>query len=343
MTIQLLDSAYNLVTRLRERAAPRSLILMYHRVTKVTPDPWSLSVEPANFEAHLQHLRRHFQILPLQHLVRMQKENRVPERAIAITFDDGYADNLYNAHPLLSSYELPAAFFVASGYLGQDREFWWDELDKYVLESRSLPETLRLEIRGKYIEWHLLETVQSASRPPEHRPPANWRGITAISRQALYQDLWKRLYPLTHHQRQPILGKIASWAGVSTTARESHRIMNQEELTHFAREPLVTIGGHTVTHLSLSAHPVALQLKEIQENKRYLEKLLRRPVTTFSYPHGDYTFRTLQLLRSAGFEYACTTGAQPLWPHSNQFRLPRYPVENWNQEEFARQLDQWLL
>ena len=68
-----------------------------------------------------------------------------------VTFDDGYADNLWNAKPLLERYDVPAAVFVTTGYAGQDREFWWDELETLLLERAGrCRKRCTLNINGRH-------------------------------------------------------------------------------------------------------------------------------------------------------------------------------------------------
>lgn len=334
---------YEQVGRLRRSFSTRGLILMYHRISTVAPDPWDLCVSPAHFEEHLQVLCKDFQVLTLQQFVQTQQENRLPHRAVAITFDDGYADNLYEAQPLLEKYDLPATFFVSSGYLGQEREFWWDELGRHVLESDRLPPVLSLNINGARFEWHLQKVDGDAPLVPNQQQGRAKKRVNAPhSRLELYQDIWQHLYPLPHEVRQGILTEIAAWMGSSTETRDSHRIMTHKELGLFAQSPLVEIGGHTITHTSLAAHSASVQGAEIRENKRQLETIVEHPIKTFSYPHGDYTPATIQLLRTEGFSSACTVEAQPVWRGSHRFQLPRYGVGNWDGEEFAKRLHRWL-
>lgn len=99
---------------------PTSLVLCYHRVTpEGGPDPWSLKVRPERFAQQLEVLRD-FDVRPLKELLEAK------ERSVAITFDDGYDDNLDYAAPLLSRFSFPATFFLVTG--DPTERFWWDLL-----------------------------------------------------------------------------------------------------------------------------------------------------------------------------------------------------------------------
>ncbi len=67
---------------------------------------------------------------------------------MAITFDDGYVDVLATALPLLERFDLPATVFLATGWLGSSRRFWWHDLARVVLPARPLPELLELDLGG---------------------------------------------------------------------------------------------------------------------------------------------------------------------------------------------------
>jgi peptidoglycan/xylan/chitin deacetylase (PgdA/CDA1 family) len=141
--------------RIRRKLASKALILMYHRVAEVDLDPWGLCVTPQYFAEHLSVLQKYAHPISLQQLTQAHRKGKIPHRAVAITFDDGYADNLYNAKPLLERYNIPATVFVATGQIGSQREFWWDELERVLVQPGTLPEKLCLEINGSTHQWEL--------------------------------------------------------------------------------------------------------------------------------------------------------------------------------------------
>ncbi len=109
-------------------------ILLYHRVTEVPSDPWALSVTPDHFAGHLEILREYTRPISLQQLSQGLREGNLPDCSVVVTFDDGYADNLLNAKPLLERYDVPATVFLATGLVEHWREPWWDELEQLLLQ-----------------------------------------------------------------------------------------------------------------------------------------------------------------------------------------------------------------
>src|SRR5215207_9718003 len=106
------------VLRPQRRFDNKGLILMYHRVAYLHSDPWNLAVTPQRFSQHLEILRQHTKPVSLRQLFEGLLNDNTDEYLVAITFDDGYADNLYNAKPLLERYNFPATFFLTTGYIG---------------------------------------------------------------------------------------------------------------------------------------------------------------------------------------------------------------------------------
>jgi peptidoglycan/xylan/chitin deacetylase (PgdA/CDA1 family) len=315
---------------------------MYHRVSEKDVDPWSLNVTPRNFSEHLMVLKRHAFPMRLDRLVDAHLEGNIPNRGTVVTFDDGYANNLYEAKPILERHDVPATVFVATGYIGHRREFWWDELDRVLLSPGRLPERLELGISGNHHNWDLGAAVDYGEE--EHRRDND---TTAAEPQqgpriSFYFSVWERLHPLPEHEREKAMEQILTWANVRTAARQTHRPLDAEEVRTLERGGLVEIGVHTVHHLSLSSHPPAVQREEIQGGRRELEEVLGHPVKSFSYPFGQFRNDTATLVRRAGFSCACTTEEEPVWKLNDRFQLPRFGVENWSGEEFEKRLERWF-
>src|SRR5438874_1513544 len=126
MNLPRVDTFRRVAWRLKKQFAPRAIILMYHSVAKVDSDPWALRVMPGHFAEHLEVLQKYGHPIRLQQLAQAHRKGNIPDRSLVITFDDGYADNLHNAKPLLERYDIPATVFLTTGLIGCDHEFWWD-------------------------------------------------------------------------------------------------------------------------------------------------------------------------------------------------------------------------
>lgn len=329
--------------KIQKKFCDRGLILLYHRIGAEDIDPWSLRVTPEHFAEHLEVLRQHTKPMSLKELAQNHQSGNICDRAVAITFDDGYANNLYQAKPILEKYQIPATVFVTTEYLTNPREFWWDELERVILQTEQLPETLSLSIDGQEQRWELTACRNySKSEAWHNRNPLSYNSESG-SRLRFYYELWAKLQPLTPVQRQPLLEQIKAWANPrSSASRLSHRPLTIDELSEIERGGIVELGGHTVSHPLLSEQTLAVQREEIKQGKLDLEKLLEHPVTSFAYPFGSYGEETLSLVEEAGFQCACSTVETSVWYKSDPFSLPRFEVKNWGKAEFERRLLNWL-
>lgn len=331
---------------LKGRFTRRVVILLYHRVTEFTSDPHLLCVTPEHFAEHLEMLRSQYRVTKLNRLVHTVQEGDLSRRGVVVTFDDGYADNLSNAKPLLERYDVPATVFVTAGYVGGEGEFWWDELDRLLLEPGTLPETLRLSVNGTSYQWELGEVTHYSE--DDYQSYCRWNVLEkedASQRQHLYRSLCQLLRPLPERDRRKILDELLAWAGAEPGGRPTHRTLSANELYQMAEGKLVEVGAHTVSHPVLSALPATAQRAEIKESKARLEEILGRPVTSFAYPYGspsDYTSETVTAVREAKFTCACSNFAGVVWRGTDHFQLPRFVVRDWNGEEFARRLWEWF-
>jgi peptidoglycan/xylan/chitin deacetylase (PgdA/CDA1 family) len=334
------------VRGVRNLFVPRAIILLYHRVTEVASDPQLLCVSPAHFAQHLAIVRKYGNPTRLSLLDEALRRGHDGRSAIVVTFDDGYADNLCNAKPLLRRHEMPATVFMTTDILGSPKEFWHDDLERLCLHPGVLPETLRLTVNGKTFDYELGE----ASHYSEHAYRSNrtWnvsQKSTPTLRHQLYRSLVEMLQPLPTGERRTVVDDLLKWAGIGTTGRSTHRGLSPEELVQLEDGGIIDVGSHTVSHPTLSALPVTAQVDEISRSKAHLERILGHPITAFAYPYGkrsDYTEATVAAVRAAGFQFACSNFAGIVHSNTERWQLPRFIVRDWDGEEFAARLSSWL-
>jgi peptidoglycan/xylan/chitin deacetylase (PgdA/CDA1 family) len=333
-----------LVRRVGREIAPPAVVLTYHRVQRLESDPWTLAVTPEHFDEQMEVLRRHYHVTSLRELTEARRRGRLPRRAAVVTLDDGYADNLLAAKPLLEKHGVPAPVFVTTGYVDGGREFWWDELERIFLQPGRLPEELRLRIKGETYRWDLRDALVYSPAADDRR----WQPGQEVRpgpRQQLYHELWTLMHPLAEEERLDVRAALLAWAGADGLARPTHRTLSGEELTALANGGLVDVGAHTVTHPVLAALPPSAQRDEVRQSKRHLEEILNRQVATFAYPYGrpdDYTEATVEVVKEAGFVCACTTSGGLVGRGADAYRLPRVHGQDVGGEAFARHLDAWF-
>ena len=323
--------------RLSGRGRNAALVLMYHRVAELERDPWALAVSPANFQEHLQVLRASYDAIHAREIPSAMAEGRLAGSTVVVTFDDGYADNLEVARPLLERQEVKATFLVPTGMLGGGREFWWDELEHLLLAPDQAPPTLRCDVLGR--EWHLGDG--EPLRSGAHR---SWRsGRPAPTRRhQVYEELWRLLLHAPESRREAALAELRGAMGADGSPRPSHRLLTADDLVALAGDELAEIGSHAVSHTLLSALPVADQRREIEQSKACLEGLIGRPVQSFSYPNGGFDQITPHLAREAGYALALTTEFGLVTGSTDPFRLPRLMPPDVDGDRFARWLRRLL-
>ena len=328
------------VQKASKHFAAQGLILLYHRIAEVDADPWGLCVSQRHFAEQLAMIRELGSPLGLGELVRHLRMNTLPRRAIVVTFDDGYADNLYSAKPLLVQQAIPATVFIITGMIGNNQVFWWDELSRVLLQPPTLPNLLSLTINGTTFQWKS-EDVQAPDI--EGQPHHSEAAVNKIgdARQRLFDSVYHLLFSLTSAERQDVLDQLVKWSGSQAESRPTCRAMSHQEVRELADGGIIDVGAHTVSHPALSHLSADHQQAEIWKSKEELRDLLGRPVMSFAYPFGradDYTAETATLVRQAGFSCACSTRDDRLGDDQDLFDLPRFTVPDWSGEKFG----QWL-
>lgn len=296
------------------------VILIYHRVTTLPTDPQMLAVTPDNFRAQLQFLKNNFPILRFE-----DDWSGITEPSVAITFDDGYADNALEALPVLDELGVPATFFVSTGAIGDTREFWWDELERIILGHWSFADRFVLE---------------------DNRFGRAWPTATGTDRQKMYNEIHPLIKKIDAVCRENWFSQLRSWADANEAARATHRSMTLDELQALSQNPWVTIGAHTVSHTPLSTLPVQFQSEEIAESKKQLENWLSKEITVFSYPFGglvDYTPESVRLCKKAGFVKSAANFPGQAHRWSDPYQLPRQLVRNWPIDFFAKEMEQFWI
>jgi peptidoglycan/xylan/chitin deacetylase (PgdA/CDA1 family) len=296
-----------------------TLILCYHRVAEGVEDPFFLCVRPGNFAAHLEEMTRAREPSTLADV-------SVPSRRprVVVTFDDGYRDNLTNALPIAESKGVPITVFVTSGILGNHNGLWWDRLGTLLRARPPHVSEIDLPVRGRNI-----------------RLPLGSSGIRAD-----LDSVRRHLLPLRVTEIERALDAVSEQWQVGSAPPPDAGTLTPEDLLQLAASGTATVGAHTVDHVRLRDRPAREQQDTISGSKRDLEQSIGRPVPHFAYPfgrHDDFDDRSVDAVRSAAFDTACTTIPGTARSSTDPYRLPRRLVMDWGRLRFRAQMQRWKL
>jgi peptidoglycan/xylan/chitin deacetylase (PgdA/CDA1 family) len=274
-------------------------ILIYHRVI-AQPDPLLPDeICAREFDWHLALLGRWFRVLALPEAVVRLRDGTLPARAACITFDDGYADNVSAALPLLLRHRLPATFFIATGYLAGGR-MWNDTVIETVRRSR-----------GRMLDGRPAGLGALDIAAPEQRRAAVERLLAAL-----------KYLPMEERQRRA--DELASAAGCELP---SGLMMSAEGARELHRSGM-QIGAHTVNHPILANVDRSRARREIEESRARLEAITGAPIRLFAYPNGkpgvDYRREHVEMVRDLGFDAAVTTARGVARSARELHQLPRF-------------------
>jgi peptidoglycan/xylan/chitin deacetylase (PgdA/CDA1 family) len=296
-----------------------TLILCYHRVAEGVEDPFYLCVSPGNFAAHLEEMSRAREPSTLADVAVPARRPRV-----VVTFDDGYRDNLTNALPIAESKGVPITVFVTSGILGNHHGLWWDRLGTLL---RSRPPHVReidLPVGGHNVRLAL--------------------GSSGI--RADLDSVRRHLLPLRVSEIERALDAVSEQWQVGSAPPPDAGTLTPEDLRQLAASDTATIGAHTVDHVRLRDRPAREQHDTISGSKGELEQSIGQAVSHFAYPFGrrdDFDDRSVDAVRSAAFDTACTTIPGTARSSTDPYRLPRRLVMDWGRLRFRVQMQRWRL
>jgi peptidoglycan/xylan/chitin deacetylase (PgdA/CDA1 family) len=299
--------ALRLAGRLGSSAA---VILMYHSVQD-QPGQFANSIgtgiihATSVFERQMELIARRFRPVTLgEVLLFLNGEMKLPPRAVAVTFDDGFADNSEIAAPILARYGIRAVFYVTAALIG----------------TKSLPWYCRLRF------------AFATTRRDEWRDPGTGRMHPLDTRDGREKALlaaFDSCASLAGNQQEEAVARI------ERNLESDHRsisdglpfMMDWDQVRRLHREGHV-VGSHTLTHPNL-AHVMSEEIlrRELSESKLKIEEAIGSPVDHFSYPHPalipQWNEETVAMTRSVGYRSAVTTTPGPVCATADPLRLTR--------------------
>ncbi len=267
------------------------IIFMLHHVRPACPVPFQpnrhLEVTPAFLRQTLAHLtRQNIDIVTLDEAHRRLTQQDFARRFACFTADDGYRDNRDHALPVMRDYGAPLTVYVATDFAQGTGRLWWIALERTIAATATIDAT----IGGEQLRLDI------------DTPQAKQAAFVRI------HDMLRRLP--TDHDVQHEMHALARAHGIDDEAISRELCLSWDELRDFARDPLVTIGAHTVSHCNLAHERTEMMTQQMQISRARIEARLECEVRHFAYPYGNRdaaAAREFAAARALGFDTAVTT------------------------------------
>jgi peptidoglycan/xylan/chitin deacetylase (PgdA/CDA1 family) len=267
-------------------SAASGVVLEYHHVADDTPP--STSVTPATFEAHMDHLAENdFRVWPLPKLIETIREGGdVPERTVALTFDDGYASVYDEVFPRLQERGWPFTVFVATGSIdkGIDAFVSWDELRE-------------MEAAGVTIGNHSVDHAHMVARGDRGREEwlADARANIVDAQERLREELDApaRLFAWPFGEFSPPLQALLADLDYVGFGQQSGAVGPDSDFTALPRYPLAT-GFDSLDSFALKVRSRPLPVADVQPGSGVLGPDASRPANTLTLEEGAYRPETVR-------------------------------------------------
>ncbi len=265
-----LSGVSSLYARWKERSAKGSVasILMYHSIPSPCEIDW---IDPRNclsteqFEVQMRFLATHRNVVSIKELVQQLEAGKPIQReTVAITFDDGYLNNLRVAAPILAKYDLPATIYLATAYINTGENQWIDQLyTAFRTRSRH-----SLTVIGS--RWNLASSTQTALGTAEKA----------------YGTITRYLIECAPEERHQVLQTIDKQ--LAPTGSPPRLTMNWDEVRELQQNyPQITLGVHTANHLDLRTHSDRTS-EEIQLSIAHFLAQTGSQPQHFAFPYNRY-------------------------------------------------------
>ena len=292
---------------LRHRNRQRLLVLMYHGVVEQALDPFCWHQLPVDaFREQMAWVRRHYSVLPLEQALDLQKRGELPERAAAITFDDGYENVLDVAGPVLAEHRLPAHVFLVTDLVGTPEVPWPDRVWLAVHHASIA----RVDLAPLGLGTLGLETSPRRAATLDV-VLQTLKGRSAVEKDALITAL------------------EASLGVAKAQSPDDFRMATWEQVQDAAAQGLFTFGPHSRTHDILSQVGDEEVERQIAGSREDVERRLGTQPTAFAYPNGrpeDFDDRSKRAVEEAGFDWAFSTRLGLVGAEDDPLALPRIAV-----------------
>jgi peptidoglycan/xylan/chitin deacetylase (PgdA/CDA1 family) len=266
-------------------------IMMLHRICPPADHPRLgynkfLEITPELLEQTILFFKKKkYEFVSLDEVHNILSSGRSQGKFVAFTIDDGYADNYTHAYPVFKSYNVPFAIYVTTSFPDRDAILWW-----YLLEDLLLRENeVEVLVDGQVIKYDCSTLTGKEA------------AFDAIQSHLTYASDDNFELKCKSILRAP-LGDLNKYV--------DELALTWDQIRELSREPLATIGAHTIDHRALSKLAPAEAVRQMTGSKLRIESQTGREVRHFAYPYGSREAageRDFRLVKECGFSTATTT------------------------------------
>jgi len=309
----------------RSTSGKHCAILSYHRVVPESEEDanfpnWlryrslpGIVVTAGMFERQAAYLKKHCRVISLNELIDAIDNNTIlPPRAVVLTFDDGWRDNYEYAFPILCKYGLLATIFLSTGYIGTDRVFWPERL----LVALSAMKDGNQDVRKTRLEGLPNQLSRQIDR---------WTGSPGAFDPNQATEIVEQMKLMPSSEREKVLTELDRRVGRDDSPTDNRVMMNWDEVRTMLSAGFC-FGSHGVSHELFTPLSVERLADELRLSAEKIEKETSIRPTHLAYPNGNYTNKTIEAVKSAGYRSAVTVDHGLACTEDDPHRLPRVNV-----------------
>ena len=283
-------------------------------------------ITPEGLEQTISVLKaRNYLFLSMDELYQLLHNEHRHQKICVFTFDDGFADNLTYAYPILKKHQIPFIIYVPTGVPDKTMVKW-----PYILKDMILD--------NNFVEFKNDGAINRLDC-----------GSTE-EKQFAYNCLAQKILFSDENTFNILIEEILTRNGFDSISKTEELGLKWNQIQELANDPLVTIGSHSIDHLMLSKISQSRARFEIMESKKRLEDKIGAEVKHFAYPYGStraFGAKEIEMVQEAGYDTAVTTSPGNLFPRHQEylFSLPRicFPHDNklWEMDDIVNGISQF--
>lgn len=260
------------------------------------------------FEKQIKYLNKYYEVISIEEFEKRFLTNSFTNSEVVLTFDDGYANNLYVVEPILNKYNLPYTVFISTEHIATG-QYYPTSVNRIIVKGSGLK---KISLPSQNISFSIEtendinNTVDSISNLLKTLTLKRVREITNDLINNVSKDKWLELQEKYN----------------------SVRPMNWDEVIELSNRKNVTIGSHCKYHICCHDNQDLEEIeRQILESKQIIEDKLKIECNYFAYPNGDFTNSSNAIVRQAGYKMGFSTQKELSINNNNDLTvIPRIGV-----------------